>query len=214
MDRFGNVAGGAAHFDGHDPFGDQLARADADDVVQDAYLRWHETTKNDIESPIGFLITVTTRLCLDRLRHLKREREEYTDSWLPETVAEGRALGRATALDRLLARYLEGAVYSTPARMARLFGLRATETHQAMARLAKAGKVRVDVEVVDLPGRFCRWFGAACVSRMPRSRPARTRTPRPLRPADPPDPASSAYLDRVVQYGYSLWRGAGEGVRS
>ena len=64
-------------------------RADADDVVQDAYLRWHETTKNDIESPIGFLITVTTRLCLDRLRHLKREREEYPDSWLPETVAEG-----------------------------------------------------------------------------------------------------------------------------
>src|SRR5262247_2789625 len=63
-------------------------RADADDVVQDAYLRWHERTKNDIESPIGFLITVTTRLCLDRLRHLKREREEYTDSWLPETVAD------------------------------------------------------------------------------------------------------------------------------
>src|SRR6185295_2903496 len=63
-------------------------RADADDVVQDAYLRWHETTKNDIESPIGFLITVTTRLCLDRLRHLKRAREEYTDSWLPETVAD------------------------------------------------------------------------------------------------------------------------------
>jgi len=63
-------------------------RADADDVVQDAYLRWHETTKNDIESPIGFLITVTTRLCLDRLRHLKREREECSDPELSEAVGE------------------------------------------------------------------------------------------------------------------------------
>ena len=63
-------------------------RADAEDVLQDAYLRWHETTKNDIQSPIGFLITVTTRLCLDRLRHLKKEREEYMGTWLPEAIEE------------------------------------------------------------------------------------------------------------------------------
>jgi len=63
-------------------------RADADDVVQDAYLRWHERTKNDIESPIGFLITVTTRLCLDRLRHSKKEREELMETWLPEAIEE------------------------------------------------------------------------------------------------------------------------------
>jgi RNA polymerase sigma-70 factor (ECF subfamily) len=62
-------------------------RADAEDVLQDAYLRWHETTMNDIQSPIGFLITVTTRLCLDRLRHLKKEREECT-AWLPEPIVE------------------------------------------------------------------------------------------------------------------------------
>lgn len=66
-------------------------RADADDVVQDAYLRWHETTKDEIESPIGFLITVTTRLCLDRLRHWKKEREEAAASWLPEPIAEDHA---------------------------------------------------------------------------------------------------------------------------
>jgi RNA polymerase sigma-70 factor (ECF subfamily) len=63
-------------------------RADADDVLQDAYLRWHETTQKDIESPIGFLITVTTRLCLDRLRHLKRERNECADPELSEAIAE------------------------------------------------------------------------------------------------------------------------------
>jgi len=63
-------------------------RADAEDVLQDAYLRWHETTKTDIQSPIGFLITVTTRLCLDRLRHLKTEREEYMGTWLPEAIEE------------------------------------------------------------------------------------------------------------------------------
>src|SRR5262249_20295281 len=63
-------------------------RADAEDVLQDAYLRWHETTKDDIESPIGFLITVTTRLCLDRLRHSKKEREELMETWLPEAIEE------------------------------------------------------------------------------------------------------------------------------
>ena len=61
-------------------------RADAEDVLQDAYLRWHETTERDIRSPTGFLITVTTRLCLDRLRHLKKEREQDTGPWLPEPV--------------------------------------------------------------------------------------------------------------------------------
>lgn len=81
-------------------------------------------------------------------------RWDLLERWLPEPVAEGRALGRAAALDRLLARYLGGAVYSTPARMVRLFGLRATETHQAVARLAKAGKVRAGVEVVGWPGRW------------------------------------------------------------
>ena len=63
-------------------------RADAEDVLQDAYLRWHETTENDIQSPIGFLITVTTRLCLDRLRHWKKEREEYMGPCLPEPIGE------------------------------------------------------------------------------------------------------------------------------
>src|SRR5262245_2515392 len=63
-------------------------RADAEDVLQDAYLRWHEAARPDIRSPIGFLVTITTRLCLDRLRDLKKEREQYTGPWLPEPMVE------------------------------------------------------------------------------------------------------------------------------
>ena len=63
-------------------------RAEAEDVLQDAYLRWHEAPQSEIQSPIGFLITVTTRLCLDRLRHLKKERDEYVETWLPEAMEE------------------------------------------------------------------------------------------------------------------------------
>src|SRR5215470_17676512 len=63
-------------------------RADAEDVLQDAYLRWHETTTNDIQSPIAFLVTVTTRLCVDSLRDLEKELEEDTGNWLPDANDE------------------------------------------------------------------------------------------------------------------------------
>src|SRR5207247_8848699 len=81
-------------------------------------------------------------------------RWDLLERWLPDQVAEGRALGRAAALDRLLARYLAGAVYSTPARMARVFGQGTKETAQAGARLAKAGRVREEVEVTGWPGSW------------------------------------------------------------
>ena len=56
-------------------------RADAEDVLQDAYLRWQEAAVEDIASPIGFLVTVTTRLCLDRIRRARKEREESASLW-------------------------------------------------------------------------------------------------------------------------------------
>src|SRR6185503_16962727 len=64
------------------------SRAEAQDVVQDAYLRWHQSAADDIESPAAFLVTVTTRLCLDRLRELKLERERYVGPWLPEPIVD------------------------------------------------------------------------------------------------------------------------------
>lgn len=81
-------------------------------------------------------------------------RWDLLERWLPEQVAEGRGLGRAAALDRVVARYLGGAVYSTPKRMARLFDLGPAETAQAVARLARAGRLRVDVEVDGWPGTW------------------------------------------------------------
>lgn len=78
-------------------------------------------------------------------------RWDLIERWLPDAVAEGRALGRSAALDRLISRYLDGAVYSTAARIARLFGLDPDETARAVARLAKAGRVRAGIEVSGWP---------------------------------------------------------------
>lgn len=62
------------------------SRAEADDVVQDAYLRWHDAPIDEIRTPQAWLTTTTTRLAIDRLRQLRAERELYTGPWLPEPI--------------------------------------------------------------------------------------------------------------------------------
>ncbi|HWJ75695.1 MAG TPA: sigma-70 family RNA polymerase sigma factor [Kaistia sp.] len=62
--------------------------ADAQDIVQDAFLRWHERANGHIESPRAFLATVVTHLCLDRLRSARHRRETYVGPWLPEPLIE------------------------------------------------------------------------------------------------------------------------------
>jgi RNA polymerase sigma-70 factor (ECF subfamily) len=64
------------------------SRADADDAVQDAYLRWHGARADEIRSPQAWLVTTITRLCIDRLKRLRTERESYTGPWLPEPLVE------------------------------------------------------------------------------------------------------------------------------
>jgi RNA polymerase sigma-70 factor (ECF subfamily) len=64
------------------------SRADADDAVQDAYLRWHGASVDEIRSPQAWLVTTITRLCIDRLKHLRIEREHYTGPWLPEPIID------------------------------------------------------------------------------------------------------------------------------
>ncbi len=60
------------------------SRSDADDVVQDAYIRF--AGAQDVHNPEAFLVTVVTRLCLDRLKSAKAQREIYVGPWLPEPV--------------------------------------------------------------------------------------------------------------------------------
>ena len=62
------------------------SRAEAEDLVQEAYLRWHEADQKIIERPEAWLVTTATRLAIDRLRVLKTEREAYTGQWLPEPL--------------------------------------------------------------------------------------------------------------------------------
>ena len=59
---------------------------DAEDVVQDAYLRWQNAADAEIESPRAYLTTIVTRLCLDHLRSARVQREQYVGPWLPEPV--------------------------------------------------------------------------------------------------------------------------------
>jgi RNA polymerase sigma-70 factor (ECF subfamily) len=63
-------------------------RADAEDVVQDAWLRWHGSAPAALQSAEAWLVTVTTRLAIDRLRSRKAERETYIGWWLPEPLVE------------------------------------------------------------------------------------------------------------------------------
>jgi RNA polymerase sigma-70 factor (ECF subfamily) len=62
------------------------SRADAEDILQEAYLRWIESNPSEVRSSEAWLVTVVTRLCIDRLRAAKTEREAYSGPWLPEPV--------------------------------------------------------------------------------------------------------------------------------
>ncbi len=61
---------------------------DAEDAVQDTWLRWHRTDRSVIQTPEAWLVTACTRLCIDRLRAAKTEREHYPGIWLPEPLVE------------------------------------------------------------------------------------------------------------------------------
>lgn len=68
--------------------------ADAQDIVQEAYLRWHRAERSSVRDPEAFLIRVVTRLCLDHHRSARARRETYVGPWLPEPLVD-------TAGDRL-----------------------------------------------------------------------------------------------------------------
>src|SRR5947207_9397944 len=62
--------------------------SEAEDVVQDAWLRARQDEDADVRSPRAYLTTIVTRLCIDHLRSAERTRMEYPGPWLPEPLAE------------------------------------------------------------------------------------------------------------------------------
>ena len=60
--------------------------ADAEDVVQEAWLRWADVDQSEVRDPRAYLVRIVTRKALDRLRALSRRREEYVGEWLPEPL--------------------------------------------------------------------------------------------------------------------------------
>jgi RNA polymerase sigma factor (sigma-70 family) len=60
------------------------SRAEAEDVVQDVWLKWHLADTQAVQTPAAWLTTITTRSAIDRLRHLQRERASQAAGWLPE----------------------------------------------------------------------------------------------------------------------------------
>lgn len=81
-------------------------------------------------------------------------RWDLLERWLPDQVAEGRRLRRPAAREQLLSRYLAGAVYSTPALLARLFGLERSGVEASLAALERAGRLTRSTEVPGWPGRW------------------------------------------------------------
>ena len=60
--------------------------ADAEDMLQETFIRWHQSSEEDIRSPRAFLVTIISRLCMNHLQSARVRREEYIGEWLPEPL--------------------------------------------------------------------------------------------------------------------------------
>jgi RNA polymerase sigma-70 factor (ECF subfamily) len=63
--------------------------ADAEDMLQETFIRWQQAPEDDIRSPRAYLVTIISRLCLNHLQSARVQREEYVGQWLPEPVVTG-----------------------------------------------------------------------------------------------------------------------------
>jgi RNA polymerase sigma-70 factor (ECF subfamily) len=60
--------------------------ADAEDILQEAFIRWQRASEADIQSPKAFLVTIVSRLCINHLQSARVQRESYVGEWLPEPL--------------------------------------------------------------------------------------------------------------------------------
>lgn len=77
--------------------------ADAEDVVQEAFIRWMSTDRREVREPEAFLRRTVTRLCLDQLKSARVQRETYVGPWLPEPMVEEEEEQDDVALPLMLA---------------------------------------------------------------------------------------------------------------
>jgi RNA polymerase sigma-70 factor (ECF subfamily) len=159
------------------------SRSDAEDVVQDAFLRF--AGAQDVHNPEAFLVTIVTRLCLDRLKSAKVQREAYVGPWLPEPVfdADGLSAEAATeladdlsfalllALDRLSpmerAAFLLHDVFDTPfSEIAAMLGRTEAACRQLASRARRAVRDNRPAPAVtpDSHARLLRAFSEAVAS--------------------------------------------------
>ncbi len=162
--------------------------ADAEDVVQDTFLRWQAADRERIEVPEAWLTKVVTHLCLDRLRSAQARHERAAGAWLPEPLLEGDpmlgpadtveqresvSLAVLTLMERLSP--VERAVYVlreafsyTHAEIARILDVTesASQQHAHRARIRVAAERRRGSEEVDLASarRVVEEFLAAAMS--------------------------------------------------
>ena len=116
--------------------------AEAEDAVQETYLRWHRADRDKVSDPRPFLMTTTTRICLDILTSARARREEYVGPWLPEPVIDTAGLAPDTRTE--LAEDLSIALLLTMERLSPLeraafllhdvFDFSFTEVAQALER--------------------------------------------------------------------------------
>lgn len=63
--------------------------ADAEDMLQETFIRWQQSAQTEIESPRAFLVTIISRLCIQQLESARVKREQYVGQWLPEPIFTG-----------------------------------------------------------------------------------------------------------------------------
>ena len=124
---------------------------EAEDMVQEAWLRWSRADRSDVDNPMAFLARTVTRLCLDHIKSARSRRETYVGSWLPEplietagyeasvTEAEDITLSLMVALERLSplerAAFLLHDVFDLPfSEIARAIGREEAACRQLAAR--------------------------------------------------------------------------------
>ncbi len=151
---------------------------EAEDIVQEAWLRWSGADRAAIDNAAAWLTTVTSRLAIDRLGAAERQRERYVGPWLPEPVTTAdldpaelaasadtltlgflRVLGTLTPVERLV--FLLREVFDHPfAEVAAIVGRSPDATRQIAHRARRRvrdGRARVDVDVAEashLTGAF------------------------------------------------------------